>query len=191
MTEFPKQLPHGEIAEIFPDVFFVKGQSRFPMRGIPVQITRAMTIIREADRLTLVNSMRLSEEGLQKLDRLGTVENVVRIGTNHGRDDAFYSDRYDVPVWMLAGTETRRPVKSEALLVPGNDGPIKNASVVLFETIPSPEVVLFLKRNGGILISCDSLQNMTGFRRVFRCSICQKIGRGRLFPFRQYRSRLA
>ena len=175
MTEFPEQLPHGEIVEIFPDIFFVKGQSKFPMRGVPVQITRAMTVIRQNNRLTLVNSMRLSQEGLQKLDRLGTVENIVRIGTNHGRDDAFYSDRYDVPVWMLAGTETRRPVKSEALLVPGNDGPIKDASIVVFESIPASEAVLLLNRQGGILISCDSLQNMTAPDEFFDAPSAKKL----------------
>lgn len=162
MPTLPEQLPHGGIHEVFPNVFFVKGQMKFEAQGIPVQFTRAMTIIREGDSLTLVNTVRLDEKGLQALDRLGKVENILRIGAGHGRDDAFYSDRCDAPVWALQGTEVDRPVKVEATLVAGNEGPLKDTSVVVFESIPAPEAVLCLHRNGGILISCDSLQNMTG-----------------------------
>jgi hypothetical protein len=162
MPTFPEQLPHGEIQEIFPDVFFVKGQSKFEAQGTVIQFTRAMTIIRDSGRLTLVNSVRLGEEGLEALDRLGKVENVIRLGANHGRDDAFYSDRYKVPVWALSGTQHDRPVKTEATLIPGNEGPIKDASVVVFKSIPAPEAVLYISRSGGIVVSCDSLQNMTG-----------------------------
>jgi hypothetical protein len=162
MPTFPEQLPHGEIQEIFPDVFFIKGQSKFETQGNTAQFTRAMTIIRDSNRLTLVNSLRLNEEGLQALEGLGKVENIVRIGANHGRDDAFYCDRYNVPVWALNGTQHDRPVKTEATLIAGNNGPVKDASVVVFGSIPAPEAVVFLNRSGGILISCDSLQNMIG-----------------------------
>ncbi len=162
MPIFPEQLPHGDIQEIFEDVFFVKGQSKFEAQGNQVQFTRSMTIIRDNDRLTLVNTVRLSEKGLAALDALGKVGNIVRIGANHGRDDAFYSDHYNVPVWSLADTPQNRPVKSEAILKAGNNGPIKDVSVVVFESISAPEAVLFLQRSGGIVISCDSLQNMTG-----------------------------
>jgi hypothetical protein len=162
MSTFPEQLPHGDIQEIFEDVFFVKGQSKFEAQGNQVQFTRSMTVIRDDDGLTLVNTVRLSAEGLAALDALGKVENIVRLGANHGRDDAFYSDYYDVPVWSLAETPTNRPVKSEATLVAGDTGPIKGASIVKFESISAPEAVLFLPRSDGIIISCDSLQNMTG-----------------------------
>ena len=49
MTDFPSQLPHGEIREVLPDVFFVTGQTR-------------------PDALTLVNTMRLDAAGLARLD---------------------------------------------------------------------------------------------------------------------------
>ena len=105
MPNFPEQLLHGDIREIFPDVFFVKGQSKFEAQGNMVQFARAMTIVRDGENLTLVNTVRLSEDGLRVLDDLGKVKNIVRIGANHGRDDAFYSYHYDVPVWALAGTQ--------------------------------------------------------------------------------------
>lgn len=80
---------------------------------------------------------------------------------------AFYSDHYDVPVWALAGTQQNRPLKLEATLVAENEGPIEGASVVVFDSIPASEAFLFLERSGGILISCDSLQNMTSFDEYF------------------------
>jgi hypothetical protein len=181
MPTFPEQLPHGEIQEIFPDVFFVKGQSKFEAQGNAVQFTRAMTIIRDSKQLTLVNSLRLSEEGLQALDYLGSVKNIVRIGANHGRDDAFYSDRYQAPVWALGGTQHDRPVTTEATLIAGSEGPIKDASVVVFDSIPAPEAVLFLRRSGGIVISCDSLQNMIGPDEFFDAQSTEIMKKGGFF----------
>ena len=61
MQDFPQQLPHGEITEIFPDVFFVVGQSKFEFQDNKFQFSRSMTVIRDGDRLTLVNSMRLND----------------------------------------------------------------------------------------------------------------------------------
>ena len=162
MPAFPEQLPHGDIREIFPDVYFVKGQIKFDNQGNVAQFTRAMTIVRDENKLTLVNTVRLNEAGLQALDRLGKVENIVRIGANHGRDDAFYSKRYGAPVWAASGTNHTRPVNSEATLIAGDAGPIDDATIMIFESIPAPEAVICLHRSGGILITCDSLQNMTG-----------------------------
>lgn len=181
MPTFPEQLPHGDIKEIVSDVFFVKGQSKFENQGNMVQFTRAMTVIRSGDSLALVNSVRLSGDGLSALDRLGRVENIVRIGANHGRDDAFYSDRYDTPVWALNGTQQDRPVKYESILTSGAFAPISDASVVPFESIPVSEAVLFLDRSGGILISCDSLQNMTGPDEFFDDQTAEAMKKGGFF----------
>ena len=181
MANFPEQLPHGDIQEIFPDVFFVKGQSKYEANGNKVQITRSMTIVRENRYLTLVNTIRLSEDGLHSLDHLGKVRDVIRIGSNHGRDDAFYSDRYNAPVWALEGTKRDRPEKFQATLVAGNEGPIGDATVVAFDSIQVPEAVLYLRRSGGILISCDSLQNMTGPDEFFDAPSAEIMRNGGFF----------
>ncbi len=167
MQDFPEQLPHGEISEVFPDVFFVVGQSKFDVQGKTAQFARSMTVIRDGDSLTLVNTLRLDDNGLQALDRLGTVKNVVRLAANHGRDDAFYSDRYDVPVWALEGVAQARPVKNPATLAAGDAGPVKDATILVYESIAAAEAVLCLHRSGGILVAGDSLQNMTGPNEFF------------------------
>jgi hypothetical protein len=62
-----------------------------------------MVIIRNGHQLSLINTVRLDDAGLAVLDRLGKVTNVVRIGAFHGRDDAFYLDRYGAKLWALPG----------------------------------------------------------------------------------------
>jgi hypothetical protein len=181
MQDFPEQLPHGEINEVFPDVFFVLGQSKFENQGNKFQFSRSMTVIRDGESLTLVNTMRLDDKGLQALDRLGNVENIVRLAANHGRDDAFYSDRYDAPVWALDGVQADRPVKKQATLAAGDAGPVKEATTLVFESIAAAEAVLCVHRSGGILIAGDSLQNMTGRNEFFDDATAEALEKGGFF----------
>jgi len=92
-SKFPPAQPHGALREVFPDVFFVTGTAGLP-GPLPVRFSRNMTVVRAGERLTLINSVRLSEEGLRALDALGKVTDVLRLAGFHGMDDPFYKDRY-------------------------------------------------------------------------------------------------
>jgi hypothetical protein len=162
MTDFPPQLPHGEIQEVLPDIFFVMGQSRPVFGDQTWQFSRNMAVIRDGDVLTLVNTLRLDADGLDRLNQLGNVKNIVRLGAFHGRDDAFYQDLYGATVWSFPGMEHERGVKTDAELVAGNAGPCADASVFIYESSAVPEGLLLLERHGGVLLSCDSLQNWSG-----------------------------
>lgn len=162
MSGFPEQLPHGDLVEIFPEVFYVKGQIKIVAPETVILTTRSMTIVRSGGDLTIINSLRLDEGGLVRLDQLGTVKNIVRIGSSHGRDDAFYSDRYGVPVWAPANFAYSRPPKMHKTLRAGHTGPIADASVLLFESTKTSEAVICLHRHGGILMTADSFLNMVG-----------------------------
>lgn len=159
MAEFPPQLPHGTLHEVLPGVFVVSGQVRPNFNGQDLQFSRNMTVIRDGDALTLVNTLRMDETGLAELDRLGTVKNVARIGAFHGRDDAFYIDRYGANFWASPEFDYQRGEKVDTPLTPGISGPAADCDIFVFETANTPEVILKLNRHGGILISCDSLQN--------------------------------
>ena len=50
----------------------------------------------------------------------------------------------------------------DQLLEPGKTGPCADSSVFVFETSSKPEGILHLERHGGVLVSCDSLQNLLG-----------------------------
>ncbi len=176
MPEHTPLMPHGEIEQVFPDVFFVTGTSRPDFGGGPLQFSRNMTIVRDDGVLTLVNTVRLSDEGLAQLDRLGRVANVVKIGAFHGIDDAFYLERYGAKQWALPGAEHFAGHATDEELLPGGPMPVEGASVFVFETANKPEGLLCLDRDGGILISCDSLQNWAEVDEYFDDETAKKMG---------------
>ncbi|NRB20187.1 MAG: hypothetical protein HRU33_22265 [Rhodobacteraceae bacterium] len=151
-------LPHSTITEVLPDVFFVTGTRKWDFMEMNWQFSRNMTIVREGNKLTLFNAVRLSDEGLAELDALGDVVNVVQVGGLHGVDDAFYLDRYNATYWAQPGAgQEGVPVDRE--LVVGGELPISNAEIFSFKTTKVPECIFRIDRDGGILIACDSLQN--------------------------------
>ncbi len=158
MNNFPPALSHGPVEEVFPDVFFVTGAMETVLQDIDWKFSRNMTVVREGDRLVIINSVRLSDEGLAELDKLGRVTDVIRLGSLHGRDDPFYVDRYAAEYWTMpqmaheTGLAATRSLTTDEL-------PISDASVFEFNTTQIPEGILRLERAGGILIACDALQN--------------------------------
>ena len=159
MAQFPPALQHGEIEEVFPDIFFVSGAMETLLQGIEWKFSRNMTVVRDGDRLIIINSVRLSDDGLAKLERLGRVTDVVRLGSLHGRDDPFYVDRYAAEYWAMPGMEHETGLKSTSSLNVGAPLPISDASLFSFKTTQIPEGILHIDRADGILIACDALQN--------------------------------
>lgn len=116
--------PHGEIREIFKDVFFVTGTNKIHHEGVEIQTSRNMVIIRSGSELTLINTVRLDDEGLRKLDSLGNVAHILRIGAFHGRDDAFYRSEYPSSLlWTLKGMIYESGLKPDRDLIPGGAMP--------------------------------------------------------------------
>ena len=155
---------HGELSEVLPGLYFVQGTVKLP-GPLPVRFSRNMTVVKQGERLVLVNSVRLDDAGLAALDKLGKVTDVIRLAANHGMDDPFYAERYGAKVWVVkgqrytAGFNTNRPdtyftphVEMDA----STELPIAGAKLVVIDSKP-PEAVLLLE--GGTLISGDCLQN--------------------------------
>lgn len=159
MANFPDAMPHGEIKEVFKDVFFVTGTTKNEFFGSMWQFSRNMTVVREGEQLTILNSVRLDDQGLAALDALGKVVNVVRLGDMHGMDDPFYVDRYGAAFWALPDMKVQNGLKINKELTAGGEMPFNNASLFVFETVKRPECIIRLDREGGIMIACDSLQN--------------------------------
>nr|WP_315491380.1 hypothetical protein [uncultured Rhodoferax sp.] len=162
MSELAPALPHGDIQQVFADVFFVTGTMQTMLMGAHWHFSRNMTIVREGSSLTLINTVRLNDAGLAQLDALGTVKNVVKIGALHGLDDAFYKERYGATVWAPAGMPHQNGVVTDKLLAPGGEMPFAGASVFVFEATKLPECIVRIDREGGILVACDALQNWVG-----------------------------
>ena len=159
MTNYKDAMPHGSFEEVFPDVFFVTGTMCNEFFGSDWCFGRNMTVVRENGNLTIFNSVRLNDEGLAALDALGKVVNVVRLGDLHGVDDPFYVDHYDATFWALPNMGIQDGLKVDKELVEGGEMPVSNSSLFTFKTTKRPEGILRMDRDGGIMISCDALQN--------------------------------
>lgn len=159
MSSFPEAMPHGEFEELFPDLFYISGTMRNVFFGDMWQFGRNMFVVREGEDLSVFNSIRLSDEGMEALDRLGTVKNVVKLGSMHGYDDAYYLDRYqDANYWALPGMPLTEGLEADKMLS-ADELPVSNASLFSFEETKLPESILRLDREGGIMLACDALQN--------------------------------
>ena len=144
-----------------------------PMLFPPMRISRSMTIIRDREDggLTIVNSMQLSDSGLRQLDKIGKVRNILRVGGFHGRDDAFYRERYGARIFALSGqvytSEMMKPVSDPDLgylqpdvwLAPGDLPPVQDASLKWFPGCKPAEAILVIAERGGTLVTGDSLQH--------------------------------
>ncbi len=175
MNQFPSQLPTGDILEVLPSIFVVAGQMLVGDGAEAMSFSRNMTIVRDRDVLTLINTVRLGDEGLATLDALGTVRNVVRLGAMHGRDDAFYLDRYAAAFWAMPEMDLKRGEKITDPLIEGEPGPCLQSSVFAYETTSKPEAILQIQRHGGVLVACDSLQNFVGPDRFFNPIATEKM----------------
>jgi hypothetical protein len=159
MCDYAVPLKHGKIKKVFDDIFIVTGTMKNDFFGSPFQFSRNMTIVRQNDKLTIFNSVRLDKDGLNSLEKLGKVENVVRLGDMHGIDDAFYINRYNAKFWALPDMKIENGLKIDKPLNIERELPVSNSSIFIFKTVKRPECIIKLNRDGGILIACDALQN--------------------------------
>lgn len=167
MPEHSAAWPHGELQNAFPEIFYVVGTNRTHHAGIDLQTSRTMTVLRQNKELTLVNTVRLTEEGLGQLDALGRVRHVVRLGAFHGRDDLFYRDRYSATLWALPDAAAADNQPADRALGAGVPFPAHEGTVFVFTTARCPEAAILLPREGGIVITCDAIQNWSHVDRFF------------------------
>jgi hypothetical protein len=147
---------HGELEQVFDDVWSVTGE--FPM-GPGLRIPRNMTIVRDGDRLVLVNGIRLTAEGEAALEKLGgKVTDVVRLAGGHGSDDPYLAERYGATMWAPAGI-TKPGLTYQAL--DEETSPLSDGKPFIFKKGKFPDAAIVLARHGGILISCDAYQHWT------------------------------
>lgn len=159
--DFPRAEPHGRLEEVFRDVFVVRGS--FTMMPL-MSIARNMTIVRDGRELTVINSVRLSADGEKQLAALGDVKHVVRLGMGHGVDDPYYVARYKALLWAAPGTKHQRGITASRELAEGGGAPALWARAFVFKDGSDAEAALVLERDGGILVTCDCLQNHVDFQ---------------------------
>ncbi len=171
---FAAPQPHSDLKEVLPGIHFVTGTMRLPGL-LPVRFSRNMTVIRQGERLILVNAVRLDDTGLAALDALGKVTDVLRLAGNHGIDDPFYADRYGAKVWAVkgqrytAGFNTNSPktyFTPHVEIDAATALPIEGARLHIIASQPT-EGLLLLPGHGGVIIAGDCLQNWATVDRYF------------------------
>jgi hypothetical protein len=153
--------PHDPIEEIAPDLFMVRGSVRMnPL----MRITRNMAIVRHGGELSLVDPIRLEQAEEGRLETLGTIRRILRLGPLHGLDDAYYVDRFGAELWA-PGPSTAYPEPAiDRILRPGDDLPFADADLFCFEGTVQAESALRIRQRGGVLLTCDAIQHYGDYR---------------------------
>jgi hypothetical protein len=170
MTDaFLEVQPHGALAEVFPDVFVVRGT--FPMAPL-MSITRNMTVVRRGGELAILNAVRLDNAGEAALEKLGVVKHLVRLGIGHGADDPYYVQRFAPRTYAPARMRRLRGIKIDQRIKDGDELPF-GARAFVFGGGLVDEVALLLPDASGVLITCDAIQHWT---TTEGCSLLGKVG---------------
>lgn len=157
---YPPAYPHDPIKELFPDVYLLHGSIRM---GPGMRMNRNMLILRQDGQLTLINPVRMSDEGLKTLDALGSVVRVIRLGDFHGLDDRFYVERYRAQFWCQAGQGSYKVPAADVVFDAATQSPIRGTSFFVYENALFPEAAILLAQHR-LLIATDSLQYYSDFR---------------------------
>lgn len=172
-------IAHGPIEEVFPNIYMVTGINITHHEGQALQHSRNMIIYREENQLTLINTVKLTDAGLTELEKLGEITNLVRIGAFHGRDDAFYKNRYKAKLWALKEMQDENDAQVDFILEANTKMPFAHCAVLPFKTSSFPEAVLYIDEHDGILVTCDSVKNWTQADAFFSeqtASLYKKLG---------------
>lgn len=160
---WPAAQPHRAIETIMPDVFVVYGS----MRMAPLmRVGRNMVICREGESLTLLNPIRLSPAGEAELAGLGRVADIVRLGCFHGLDDRYYVERFGARFWCQTGSMHYPEPPPTNELTEDGELPICGARLMMFRATRLPECIVLIEREGGLLVTCDSIQHYSDWRRT-------------------------
>jgi len=159
--EYPPAYPHDSIEEIIPDVFMVRGTIRM---NAMMRITRNMAIVRHDGDLTLINPIRLDQDGIDQLSTLGDVKRILRLGPMHGLDDPYYLDTYGAELWAEEVSASYPEPKPDLQISETTPLPFPDATLFCFEGMMRKESALLIDRDGGLLLTCDSLQHYGDYR---------------------------
>ena len=153
--------PHDPIEQILPDVFMVRGSIRL---NALMRISRNMAVVRHDGELTLVDPIRLSDAEEKRLVELGSVARILRLGPLHGADDPYYVDRFGARLWAPGPSDTYPLPEPDVLVDADSALPFPDAELFCFEGPKQREGALLIRRGGGLLLTCDAIQNYGDYR---------------------------
>ncbi len=169
MADYPAAQPHGPIEKLLDDVYWVQGSIRM---GPGMRINRNMVLVRQDGEITVLNPVRLDEATEAELEKLGTVKDAVRLGYFHGMDDRYYVEQLGAKLWCQDGSSHHPEPIPDVIMDGATQLPIADATLFVFRKATHPECAVLLPRDGGLLVTCDSVQHHVG---TPMCSIIAKL----------------
>lgn len=159
MKKHFKLLPHQTITQNFENIYSLTGSMQ--LFGI-FKYSRNMVILKEGNKLCLVNPVRLNEAEEEKLLNMGTIYSVLKLGRLHSVDVPYYMEKFSPKLWTSSKDSfvQSRNYNIDIDLEKNNSLPFMNMQIYSFKTSKENEAVAFLPQNNGILLSCDALVNM-------------------------------
>lgn len=151
---FAPAYPHDKLKPLYPGVYLLHGSIKM---GPGMRMNRNMLVLQNGQELILINPVRMDDDALADLDRLGLVKHVMRLGDFHGLDDAFYLDRYHCEFWTQKGQETYPLPQATQWITAGAASPLPDSEFFIFESAKYPEAALLLNAHK-LLITTDSVQ---------------------------------
>jgi hypothetical protein len=158
---YPPVYPHDPIEEIGQDVFMVRGSIK--MNAL-IRITRNMAVIRHDAELTLVNPVRLHAAEEERLQTLGGIKRIMRLGPMHGVDDPYYVNTFEAEFWCQPGGTIYAQPAIDVEMQPDGPLPFPDAELFCFKGTVQPESALVLQRGNGLLLTCDAVQHYGDYK---------------------------
>ncbi|NKB98765.1 MAG: hypothetical protein GKR90_09775 [Pseudomonadales bacterium] len=153
---YPEALPHSLPEEISSGIFVVYGSVQ---ANALARFSRNMVVVQDGNDLTLINPVRMSEEGLEALESLGEIKHILRLAPFHGMDDPFYSDRYQPTFWSFTDGANFQEPAIDQTLQEGGALPFPGAELFVFNCMNQTEGVIYFNRSPGLLVTGDGIQS--------------------------------
>ncbi len=163
---------HSKIQRVTDEIYMVRGKmpstpSRPLFERLCLYFSRTMTIVRQKNsaggyELTLINTLRLNDKTLMQLSELGEIKHIVRLGSFHGVDDAFYVQRYAARYWIVEGMKSAAGLDVQTEILSNTNLPIAGSQLFSFEQLTYPEAIIVIpttQLGAGVAITTDAIQN--------------------------------
>lgn len=162
MEKYAAATDQDLIIQIFPNVYLLRGSIKIaPL----LQMNRNMVIVRNGTDLTVINAVRLNDNNRKKLDDLGKVKNIIRLGDFHGLDDQFYIDTYQAEFWSQKQHDAYPNLVPTKIIDQDTIPPIERSKFFIFTSAKYPESVLLLE-DSKLLITTDSVQYWDDWKHI-------------------------
>jgi hypothetical protein len=152
------------ISQIEEDVYLIQGKTSSRKA---VQKNRNMVILRrhvmgDQYELTLINPIRIEEDDMEELNKLGKIYSLIRLGSTIGEcEDQYYLNKYSNAIRLAPGNASMKyKLPIHHLLTDHSFLLDERTQIFIFKGVKQPEAALLLRRpSGNILVTSESLQS--------------------------------